>query len=236
MPIIDKKTNILYWDGVNYQWLPYVRYNHNRSLKLRTEGSEKVTNREEVIEFVSGKFTLRTYNDLKREGIELFEISKNKFIYDESIITAGENLPSIVSLLDSKLKFDATSAWSVHSSRFKSMVDFILNFKPSISSYAVTDHLGNQFSSYREMAIYHKINYKKLQSRISRGCSIEKALQKGRVQDHFGNWYASNEEMCKAYNIKLNTYKSRRSKGWSLKKSLTTQVEKTTRKKFEQKL
>lgn len=77
MPIIDTKTNILYWDGVNYQWFPYVRYNHNRSLKLRTEGSEKVTNREEVIEFVSGKFTLRTYNDLKREGIELFEIAKN---------------------------------------------------------------------------------------------------------------------------------------------------------------
>lgn len=107
-------------------------------------------------------------------------------------------------------------------------------FKPKKS----TDHLGNTFSSIKEMCAFHKVSYELFKNRRGRGFSLERSLCSHRVNkakrikngpdkrkkvctDHLGNIYDSKEEMLKAYYISRQTFLYRKRKGWDLEKILT---------------
>lgn len=92
----------------------------------------------------------------------------------------------------------------------------------------VKDHLGNEFSSRKEMCQYHNVNEHTFKERMMRGWSVEKALNPkslGKIEsiDHEGNQFGSIFEMCIHWNLSLSTFFGRKNKlKWPLKRILTT--------------
>jgi len=93
------------------------------------------------------------------------------------------------------------------------------------------DHLGNNFSSRKEMLKAYGINESTFDSRISRGYSLEDALTKEAkphgaksTEDHLGNSFKSITEMLKKYGVKTSTFKKRVRDGWPLEEALTKNV------------
>lgn len=111
----------------------------------------------------------------------------------------------------------------------------------------VKDHLGNEFSSEKEMCEEWNIDYDNYRRRISTGWDMQKALEapvnrykkthnrthksssspkhrKKYCVDHLGNIFNTEKEMCAAWNISWYTYRSRIIAGWVKEDALTTPV------------
>lgn len=96
-----------------------------------------------------------------------------------------------------------------------------------------TDHLGNKFSSVREMCKFHDVLYETYRKRRSKGYSIEQSLSdrylicNGRAiecRDHKGKCFTSISEMAEFYGITSQIFRNRMRVGWSLEKTLTTPI------------
>lgn len=91
------------------------------------------------------------------------------------------------------------------------------------------DHLGNAYSSYKDMCAVYGVTPKIFNNRKRAGwnvrdCLLGKDRQKewnGSCQDYLGNWYDSLKDMCEAHNISVATFKDRLKDGWDLKGCLT---------------
>lgn len=102
------------------------------------------------------------------------------------------------------------------------------------NSIAITDHLGQHFSSIREMCNYWNIKPGTYANRIRRGFSIKDALMTPVNKKQFNhrisknktirNSYETINDMCISYNIKPATVYHRLSKGWTLEDALTIPV------------
>lgn len=91
----------------------------------------------------------------------------------------------------------------------------------------VTDHLGNQFTSIKEMCKHYNVSPDTYSKRIKNGWTQENALMKNKnVTDHLGNQFTSIKKMCEYYNINYKTYMSRILRGWILEEALTMQNKK----------
>ena len=91
----------------------------------------------------------------------------------------------------------------------------------------VTDHLGNQFSSIKEMCKHYGISLTKYKRDKRAGLSLKDILTVKRdytVYDHLGNSFPSLRQMCEHYGITDNLFCSRRRKGWSLEECLTIPI------------
>ena len=90
------------------------------------------------------------------------------------------------------------------------------------------DHLGNAYSSEKEMCAAWKVKRVTYRNRIRSGRTVEEALtgskrKKGnRCTDHLGNEYPSEAAMCAAWGVIPATYARRRKAGRSVEEALTT--------------
>lgn len=86
------------------------------------------------------------------------------------------------------------------------------------------DHMGNYFSSQRQMCSFYGISPSLFCNRRKWGWSLQECLE-GRdpvfVSDHLQNRFPSVEAMCAYYGISLKNYYARLARGWSLEKTLT---------------
>lgn len=96
------------------------------------------------------------------------------------------------------------------------------------------DHLGNEFTSERKMAIHWGVKPNVYSARRSRGNSIEESLthpiKKARppvkVTDHVGNEFDNFKSMAKAWNIDRRVLWARLYRlNWDLEKALTEPVQ-----------
>ena len=92
-----------------------------------------------------------------------------------------------------------------------------------------TDHLGNKYSSLKDMCAFYGISVSTYKARIKRGWSVQDALEKPLTKyscrDYLGNEFASKKAMCDAYNIDYRVFQARiKNENWSLEKALTTPV------------
>lgn len=97
----------------------------------------------------------------------------------------------------------------------------------------IKDHKGNEYKSIGQLAKAYGLSYNVLNSRLSSGWDIERALttpvkevHTGPIQDHEGKVYNSFKEMALNYGMEPSYLKKRLSRGWSLEKALTTPVKK----------
>lgn len=102
------------------------------------------------------------------------------------------------------------------------------------SKNKVEDHLGNKYSSIKEMCLVYNITYSAFRKRIRSGMTLEDALTtkkdtkikkvKGKkCIDHLGKEYASIKDLCDAYGINRQLYTTRLKRGLTIEEILTTQ-------------
>lgn len=89
-----------------------------------------------------------------------------------------------------------------------------------------TDHLGNKFSTVREMCDFYDIGESTYRWRLKKGWSLEQTLtsksQKTHPTDYNGVRFASEQEMCLFYGVNQSVYRWRIKHGWSQEAALNT--------------
>lgn len=97
------------------------------------------------------------------------------------------------------------------------------------SSYK--DHLGNEFTTKKNMLEYWGITRGAFNHRLERGWSLKDALTvKYRAvfyYDHLGNRFESKEDMCNYWGVARGTFDDRIRHGYSLQEALTEKINNT---------
>lgn len=100
---------------------------------------------------------------------------------------------------------------------------------------STVDHLGNEFSSMKQMCRHYGVSYSLYANRIRLGWTVERALttpalgnfghiEKIGVEDHLGNKFKSQKEMCEYWGISQSVYSGRVAANWTTERALTTPV------------
>lgn len=221
MALIDKQNKIVYWDEVNWQWLPFMVIRGDKTMLLvpqRRNCYISINSKEGILRF------------LEKEGYSLFplnrlgimEISKGCYLYDGKIYSKEgipiKSLPSLLVMISGK-SFSSISK----SLKGKGLISESI-IKELVSSDFKFE--GKVYKSYGELAKEFGIPTTYLVSKLSEGFSLEEAINSNNAlkEDHLGNKFNSEREMAEYWGISYNTYRARKSGGWSLEKALTTPV------------
>lgn len=226
MSLLDTLNNIIYWDEVNWQWLPYVSTKVNRGKlvsRLKRNGSytSKIS-REIVIQFLIDK----GYSFRSLESIGVVEVSLGCYLYKGKVYQRDsghplKNFSTFLSMVSGKSQtyiFNYLKGRGVLSN---------LQLEELFSTQKVLEYKGKIYKSQLEFIKecgFSRTYFAKCQDK---GMSLDeivsnyKNFKDGRV-DHLGKEFKTEKEMAKHWGISLEVYKGRRRSGWSLEKSLTT--------------
>lgn len=113
----------------------------------------------------------------------------------------------------------------------------VIHSRGKYGSKVCADHLGNTYSSIKEMCRTYGVQPRTYRFRLESGWSLRDALTKEtehapvKCRDHLGNRYSSIREMCRAYGISSHTLYSRIRKGMCLQDALTKGIDGSDRKR-----
>lgn len=182
MPLIDTVNNTLYWDGVNYFWLPYVYadkvYN---SVAFATDKETTITIKDliSIVPLVSSRFSsLKLYSDLP---ISVVEYSKRCFLIEG--VHPKPKSAGVLSLL-----------WVLCFSYYGSE-----EIATRLVGYSRRLLKEKKFPSSIELFEYIKENYNEEASK-SRSKKLKESKNKV-YKDHKGNVYNSLKDITEAYGI-----------------------------------
>ena len=228
MALIDNVNKVIYWDEVNWQWLPFVMIK-NGKLKVKDFNQgiktyKDVHSREEII------------NPLLEEGylfsslssLDVTEISKGCYLYKGTIYRKNKgdslkNFPQFLSMV---------TGWSLGyvSKQLKGSGIVSKQWVEELKSKKFKiEFRGNVYNSYSELAEAYGFSNAYLHSRLAKGFSLEQIVSKYQspripMKDYLGNKFRSVNEKIKHWGIPYSAYKKRLDTGWSLEKTLTTPV------------
>lgn len=232
MALIDNVYKVIYWDEVNWQWLPFVRIKDGK-LKVKDFNQgittyKSVHSREEIINLLSEEGYL--FSSLSSLGVT--EISKGCYLYKGTIyrnIEGGflKNFPQFLSMV---------TGWSLGyvSKQLKGSGVVSKQWVKELKSKKFKiEFRGNVYNSYSELSEAYGFSNAYLHSKLAKGFSLEQVVAKYKspripMKDHLGNKFSSVNEMAKHWGISYSAYKKRLDEGWSLEKILTTPVKKET--------
>lgn len=226
MSLLDTLNNIIYWDEVNWQWLPYVSTKVNRGKlvsRLKRNGSytSKIS-REIVIQFLINK----GYSFRSLESIGVVEVSLGCYLYKGRVYQRDsghplKNFSTFLSMVSGKSQtyiFNYLKGRGVLSN---------LQLEELFSTQKVLEYKGKIYKSQLEFIKEYGFSRTYFAKYQDKGMSLDeivsnyKNFKDGRV-DHLGKEFKTEKEMAKHWGIYLEVYKGRRRSGWSLEKSLTT--------------
>ena len=226
MSLLDTLNNIIYWDEVNWQWLPYVSTKVNRGKlvsRLKRNGSytSKIS-REIVIQFLIDK----GYSFRSLESIGVVEVSLGCYLYKGKVYQRDsghplKNFSTFLSMVSGKSQtyiFNYLKGRGVLSN---------LQLEGLFSTQKVLEYKGKIYKSQLEFIKEYGFSRTYFAKCQDKGMSLDeivsnyKNFKDGRV-DHLGKEFKTEKEMAKHWGISLEVYKGRRRSGWSLEKSLTT--------------
>ena len=230
MALIDNQNKVIYWDEVNWQWLPFVVIKNNKtnaSLVLQTADRYiTVNSKEEVLTFLKG----RGYTLVSISNIGITEVSSGCYLYEGRVYKKekGLTLKSLSKLLS------IISEKSLQAINHKLVGVGILSkeqVKDIASKKVVIEFDGKFYSSYAKLAKDYGFSPSYLSKWLSKGMSLEEIISKYKpnniVVDHLGVEYSCLEEMLNKWGITLKAYKDRKERRWSLKRILTTPLKST---------
>lgn len=228
MALIDYTNKVIYWDEVNWTWLPHVtlRESKNYFLVLRGVGSFPVKCAEDASKLLIREgYCLSTLKDL---GVT--EVSRGTFIFKESLYELGSraNIVSLISIISGMSK-----SWVSSKITGKGIISTSL-FQELSLGVPKLKYKGKLYSGYNSLAKELGISRAYMYHGISKGWTIEEVISeynKKYTTDHLGNVFNNQKDMLKYWGISLNTYKKRLKDGWSLKDSLSTPVRKIRKPK-----
>lgn len=127
------------------------------------------------------------------------------------------------------LEYRMSLGWSIKDALTKDVAKQV-----RLNDLECVDHLGNRYSSVKEMCDKYGISVDIYRQRLKSGMALEEIFKDVKTSwsdatDHLGNKFANIPEMCKYWNISVAAYCSRIRKGWSIKLALTTPVKKCSK-------
>lgn len=226
MALLDTLNNIIYWDGVNWQWLPYVSTKVNRGklvTRLKRNGSytSKIS-KEIVIKFLKD----RGYSFRSLDSIGVVEVSLGCYLYKDKVYQRDgghplKNFSTFLSMISGKSQtyiFNYLKGRGVLSN---------LQLEGLLSTQKVLEYKGKIYKSQLEFIKDYGFSRTYFMKCQTKGMSLDeivsnyKNFKDGRV-GHLGKEFKTEKEMAQHWGVSLEVYKGRRRSGWSLEKSLTT--------------
>ena len=223
MALIDHQNKVIYWDEVNWQWLPFMKVERNKKHYLVRESKRFPINSGEDIAnlLTSFGYCLSSLQDL---GI--IEVQCGCFVYNGSLYKISGANSSILTFFSVVLGKSKTWAAKQINGEGVLSKNFINDLEVRAQKIIFN---GNFYNSYNQLAKEMGISSARIYGGLSKGKSLEEIVDsyKGNfVIDHLGQKYKTIVNMCKNWGIPPEIYHRRRKKGWSLEKILTTPVKK----------
>ena len=226
MALLDTLNSIIYWDEVNWQWLPYVSTKVNGGKlvsRLKRNGSytSKIS-KEIVIQFLKDK----GYSFISLESIGVVEVSLGCYLYKGNVYQRDgghplKNFSTFLSMVSGKSQtyiFNYLKGRGVLSN---------LQLEELFSRQKVLEYKGKVYKSQLEFIKEYGFSRTYFMKCLDKGMSLDEIVSnyknsKDRRVDHLGKEFKTEKEMAKHWGISVEVYKGRKRSGWSLEKSLTT--------------
>lgn len=236
MALIDNQNKVIYWDEVNWYWLPYIsRGPGNSSIVFEYKGERHLIDSKDfaINVLVADGFTLVPLSNL---GVT--EISKGYFLFNGSMYyeEGRSSLYSINSFFSKVLNKSYTTV------RNKLKDAGVLNQRKVTDLFFPKEsHIelhGKTYNNYAELSKDYNLPANCIYKGLSRGLSLEEVLNNYKprnkeVKDHLGNSFKSIRDMCRFWNTTEHVYHQRVRVGMSVKDALTLAVKKGSRKRKE---
>lgn len=220
---MDNQNNVIYWDEVNWQWLPFVviRSANGKSyffLKHKNF-SAYVTSRNEVVSFLLKEgYMLSPISNL---GVS--EVSLGCYLYDDRLYKRDggvplKNLSRLLSLISWKSISNISNRLKgVGEIKDDSQLRLLLSRKGAI------EFKGKLYNSYSELAKEFNIHPSYISRKLSDGLTLEEVVSEHNTRwvDHLGNHYNLLGDMLDYWGVQRRTYGERLKRGWSLEEALT---------------
>lgn len=224
MALIDLQNKVIYWDEVNWQWLPFVSLRvvsgKKYSLLKYKDNYSYVNSKEGVLELlIKEGYTLSSIANL---GIT--EVSLGCYLYNGKIYSRDggrplKNLTSLLSLISGKSSQAINKKLKGMGLLSKEQVDSLLSRKRGTIEFD-----GIIYKNFSELAKDYDFHPSYLSKRLSQGSSLDKIIpyySRKKVSDHLGNRYRNVEDMLDYWGISLKVYRKRKERGWTLEEALT---------------
>lgn len=229
MALIDNQNKVIYWDEVNWYWLPYISKGPgNSSVFFEYKGKRHLVNSKDfAIEvLVNEGFTLAPLGNL---GVT--ELSKGCFLFNGSVYyeRGRSSLYSINSF------FSKVFVKPYHTVRLKLQGVGVLTqrkvtdlFSPKETSIELQ---GKTYNNYAELSKEYNLPINSIYKGLSRGLSLEEVVtnykpRNKEVKGHLGDSFDSIRDMCRFWNTTEHVYHQRVVAGMSVKDALTLPLKK----------
>ena len=224
MALVDFQNKVIYWDEVNWQWLPFVNLRQSGNYYFVKDGKGTlVTCADDVVRLLAELgFQLSLIQNLG-----LFEISRSTFLYNCRVYILSNTNPSLSTLISNISGM--SKSWSTRNLATKGVIS-----KNQFSMLVVgitkgVEYKGKVYSSHSSLAKELGISHAHISRKLSEGMSIEEIVEKYNskyVTDHLGNKFNTRKDMLKHWGISPTSYQDRLNRGWSMEESLTTPIKK----------
>ena len=229
MALIDNQNKVIYWDEVNWYWLPYItKKTDNSSVFFEYKGERCLADSKDFVidVLVNDGFTLAPLGNL---GVT--EVSKGCFLFNGSMYYE-EGRSSLYSLISF---FSKVFNKPYHTVRLKLKgVGVLTQRKITDLFYPKETNIelhGKIYDSYSELSKDYNLPINCIYKVLSRGLSLEEVVtsykpRNKKVKDHLGNSFKSIRDMCRFWNTTEHVYSSRISNGMSVQDALTLPLKK----------
>lgn len=224
MALVDFQNKVIYWDEVNWQWLPFVNLRQSGNYYFVKDGKGTlVTCADDVVRLLAELgFQLSLIQNLG-----LFEISRSTFLYNCRVYILSNTNPSLSTLISNISGM--SKSWSTRNLATKGVIS-----KNQFSMLVVgitkgVEYKGKVYSSHASLSKELGISHAHISRKLSEGMSIEEIVDKYNskyVTDHLGNKFNTRKDMLKHWGISPTSYQDRLNRGWSMEESLTTPIKK----------
>ena len=220
MALIDYSNKIIYWDEVNWQWLPYIRViSGGCCYFLKDNKTYPIKCKEDAISFLHSL----GYRLTPIQVLGVSEISQNLFLYKGKLYEVSNYKPSISTLISNIIGKDGE--WVSRKIRGRGVLsETIFN---ELSFGVKFEYNGQSYTGYNHLARELGIPYSSIYKGLSEGKTLEEILKNRKsrkVKDHLGNKFNSTKEMLSHWGIHRYDYNKRLSEGWTQEEALTTTV------------
>ena len=224
MALVDFQNKVIYWDEVNWQWLPFVNLKKSGNYYFVKDGKGTlVTCADDVVKLLTDLgFCLSLIQNL---GV--FEISRSTFLYDCNSYSLSNTNPSLSTLISNISGM--SKSWSTRNIATKGIISKNQFSKLVAGITKGVEYNGKVYSSYSSLAKELGISHAHISRKLSEGMSIEGIVDEYNskyVTDHLGNKFNTRKDMLKYWGISPTSYRDRLNRGWSMEESLTTPIKK----------
>lgn len=222
MALVDYQNKVIYWDEVNWKWLPFVNLKSKENYYFVKNGKGTlVTCADDVVRLLTDLgFSLSPILNL---GV--FEVSRNTFLYNCRLYTLNNTNPSMSTLIS--LISGMSKSWSIRRIASKGILSKNQFSELFVRTTNEVEYNGKVYGSYSLLAKDLGISHSHMSKCISKGMSIDEIVEEYNSKystDHLGNKFNTRKDMLKYWGISSSSYQDRINKGWSLEKSLTTPI------------